>query len=214
VGRPLRHGRQASAADRDPGAGRPPGRPRSADEEAIAGAVLQAMVERGYDGMTVDHVARLAGVGRATLYRRWPTKTAMVIDALGRGRIPVLEDPNSGDPRADFLGLLRTLQATFERERHVIQALQIEAARHPDIALALGRDFIRQRHDVYLGILRRAAAAGMLRATSDLELQARMGPALLLQDLPLSGNKPDPDLPRRIADLIFTDRPEPRRSRR
>ena len=190
------------------------GRPRSADEEAIAGAVLQALVERGYDGMTVDHVARLAGVGRATLYRRWPTKTAMVLDALGRGRIPVLEDPDSGDPQADFLGLLRTLQATFEREHHVIRALQIEAARHPEIGLALGRDFIRQRHEVFVGVLRRAATAGLLRATSDLELQARIGPALLWQDLALSGNEPDPDLPRRIADLIFADRAEPRRSKR
>ena len=190
------------------------GRPRTADEEAIAGAVLQALVERGFDGMTVDHVARLAGVGRATLYRRWPTKTAMVIDALGRGRIPILQDPDSGDPRADFIGLLGTLQATFKREHHVVQALQIEAARHPDIGLALGRDFIRQRHDVYLGILRRAAAAGLLRSPSDLELQARMGPALLLQDLALSANEPDPDLPRRIADLIFADRPQPKRSQR
>ena len=50
--------------------------------------------------MTVDDVARRAGVGRATLYRRWPTKTAMVIDALGRGRFPTLEDPDTGDPRA------------------------------------------------------------------------------------------------------------------
>jgi len=214
LGRPLRHERHAPAADPDPGAGRPPGRPRSADEEAIAEAVLQALVERGYDGMTVDHVARLAGVGRATLYRRWPTKTAMVLDALGRGRLPVLDDPNSGDPRADFVGLLGTLQATFEREHHVIRALQIEAARHPEIGLALGRDFIRQRHEVFVGVLRRAAAAGLLRATSDLELQARMGPALLWQDVALSGKEPHPDLPRRIADLIFADRPEPRRSKR
>ncbi|HEX3605408.1 MAG TPA: helix-turn-helix domain-containing protein, partial [Candidatus Dormibacteraeota bacterium] len=114
MSRPLRHEheeRRAVAPD-PAAAGRRPGRPHTADDEVIAGAVIQALVERGYDGMTVDHVARLAGVGRATLYRRWPTKTAMVIDALQRGRIPALEDPDSGDPRADFLGLLRTLQAT------------------------------------------------------------------------------------------------------
>ena len=197
----------------EPAASRPPGRPRTADDEVIAGAVLQALVERGYDGMTVDHVARLAGVGRATLYRRWPTKTAMVIDALRRGRFPNLEDPDSGDPRADFLGLLRTVQATFEREHHVVRALQIEAARHPDIGIALRRDFVRQRQDVFIGVLRRAATAGLLRAPSDLELQAKMGPALLWHDVSLSTNKPDPDLPRRITDLLFADRAESRRSR-
>lgn len=215
MGRPLRHERQERrAAAPAPVAGRRPGRPRTADDEVIAGAVLQALVDRGYDGMTVDHVARLAGVGRATLYRRWPTKTAMVIDALRRGRFPALEDPDSGDPRADFLGLLRTEQAMFEREHHVIRALQIEAARHPDIGIALDRDFICHRLEVFIGVLRRATTAGLLRAPSDLELQARMGPALLWQDFALSNNEPDPELPRRITDLVFADRPEPRRSTR
>jgi AcrR family transcriptional regulator len=203
-----------SAAPPPPTRQRVGGRPRTADEEAIAGAVLQALVERGYDGMTVDHVARVAGVGRATLYRRWPTKTAMVIDALQRGRFPTLDDPDSGDPRADFLGLLRTVQATFEREHHVIRALQIEAARHPDIGIALRRDFIRERQDVFIGVLRRAATAGLLRAPSDLELQAKMGPALLWQDFALSTDEPHPDLPRRITDLVFADRPQPRRTTR
>ena len=171
-------------------------------------------MERGYDGMTVDHVARLAGVGRATLYRRWPTKTAMVIDALGRGRFPTLEDPDSGDPREDYLSLLRIVQATFEREHHVIRALQLEAARHPDIGVALSRDFIAQRLDVLTDVLRRAAAAGLLRAPSDLELLARLGPALIWQHCALLSNEPDPALPRRITDLVFADRPEPRRSKR
>lgn len=195
----------------DTAARRRPGRPRTADDAAIAGAVLQALVERGYDGMTVDHVARLAGVGRATLYRRWPTKTAMVIDALGRGRFPTPEDPDTGDPRADFLSLLRSVQATFEREHHVIRALQLEAARHPDIGVALRRDFIPERLDVLMVVLRRAAAAGLLRAPTDLELLARVGPALIWQHCALLADEPDPDLPQRITDLVFADRPEPKR---
>jgi AcrR family transcriptional regulator len=161
--------------------------------------------------MTVDHVARLAGVGRATLYRRWPTKTAMVIDALGRGRFPTPEDPDTGDPRADFLSLLRSVQATFEREHHVIRALQLEAARHPDIGVALRRDFIPERLDVLMVVLRRAAAAGLLRAPTDLELLARVGPALIWQHCALLADEPDPDLPQRITDLVFADRPEPKR---
>jgi AcrR family transcriptional regulator len=193
---------------------RGPGRPRTADDAAIGSAVLEALVERGYDGMTVDHVARLAGVGRATLYRRWPTKTAMVIDALGRGRFPTPEDPDTGDPRADFLSLLRVVQATFEREHRVLRALQLEVARHPEIGMALSNDFIRQRLDVLVGVLRRAGEAGLLRAPSDLELLARMGPALIWHHFALLTNEPDPDLPGRITDLVFADRPEPRRSKR
>src|SRR5438874_1769332 len=88
--------------------------------------------------------------------------------ARGTGR-------GSGDPRADFLNLLRVVQATFEREHHVMRALQLEVARHPDIGVALSRDFIAQRLDVLIGVLRRAAGAGLLRASSDLELLARLG---------------------------------------
>ena len=212
MSRPLRQERRAAAAD--PAPVRAPGRPRTVDEDVIAGAVLQALVERGFDGMTVDHVARLAGVGRATVYRRWPTKTAMVIDALGRGRFPVMEDPDSGDPRADYETLLGSLQATFGREHHVIRALQIEAARHPDIGAALRRDLLPQRKEVLIGVLRRAATAGLLRTSSDLELLARVGPALIWEHVALSADEPDPDLPRRITDLVFADRPQPRRSKR
>ena len=193
---------------------RRPGRPRAANEGVIAGAVLQALVERGYDGMTIDYVARLAGVGRATLYRRWSTKTAMVIDALGRSRFAALEDPNSGDPRADFESLLGILQATVEREHHIIRALAIETARHPDIGIALRRDLVPQRKEVLIGVLRRAATAGLLRAPSDLELQGRLGPALIWEPFALSDNEPDPDLPRRITDLVFADRRQPATSRK
>lgn len=223
MGRSVRHvrhdrhdrrDRRDRAADHDPAAIRRPGRPRRADDEVIAGAVLAALVERGYEGMTVDHVARLAGVGRATLYRRWPTKTAMVIDALGRGRFPAPEDPDSGDPRADFEHLLRVVAETFEREHRVMRALQLEVARHPDIGVALSRDFIAPRLDVVVGVLRRAATAGLLRGPADLELLARVGPALIWQHFTLLTNEGDPDLPRRITALVFADPPEPNRSRR
>lgn len=186
---------------------RRPGRPRITDEEAVARAVLRALVERGYNGMTVDHVARLAGVGRATLYRRWPTKTAMVIDALGRSRLAALEDPDSGDPQADFEDLLRILHAAVEREHHIVRALEIETDRHPDLGIALRRDFVAQRKEVLIGVLRRAANAGLLRVPADLELLARLGPALIWEHFALSAHGPsDPDLPRRISELIFVDR--------
>jgi AcrR family transcriptional regulator len=192
---------------------RRPGRPRITDEEAVARAILQALVERGYDGMTVDHVAQLAGVGRATLYRRWPSKTAMVIDALGRSRFAALEDPNSGDPQADFEDLLRTLQATAEREHHVVRALEIETVRHPDLGIALRRDLIAERKEVLIGVLRRAATGGLLRAPADLELLARLGPALIWEQFALAGGPADPDLPRRISQLLFADRVQLRRKR-
>jgi tetracycline repressor-like protein len=106
------------------------------------------------------------------------------------------------------------VQATFEREHRVIRALQLEVARHPDIGVALNRDFIAQRLDVLVGVLRRAAAAGLLRAPSDVELLARLGPALIGQHFALLADEADPDLPGRITDLIFADHQPPRRTKR
>jgi AcrR family transcriptional regulator len=194
---------------------RRPGRPRNTDDEAVARAVLAALVERGFDGMTVDHVARLAGVGRATLYRRWPSKTAMVIDALGRSRLAELEDPQSGDPQADFEHLMRILHAAIEREHQIVRTLEIETDRNPDLGIALRRDFVAQRKDVLIGVLRRAAADGLLRAPSDLELLARLGPALIWEHFAFAAEgPPDSDLPRRISELIFADRPRRRPGKR
>jgi hypothetical protein len=130
----------------------------------------------------------------------------MVIDALGRSRFAALDDPDSGDPRADFEDLLRTLQGTVEREHHVVRALEIETARHPDLGVALRRDVIAQPKDVFIAVLGRAAAAGLLRAPSDLELLARLGPALIWEQFALSGEGSDPDLPGRIGELVFADR--------
>lgn len=61
------------------------GRPRDpARDDTIAAAVLEKLVDVGYEAMTVDAVAALAGVGRATVYRRWPSKANMVIGAISR----------------------------------------------------------------------------------------------------------------------------------
>jgi hypothetical protein len=139
----------------------------------------------------------------------------MVIDALGRSRFAALDDPDSGDPRADFEDLLRTLQATAEREHHVVRALEIETVRHPDLGVALRRDVIAQRKQVLISVLARAADGGLLRAPADLELLARLGPALIWEGFALSGGEgSDPDLPGRIGELVFADRVRSRRGRR
>jgi hypothetical protein len=138
----------------------------------------------------------------------------MVMDALGRSRFAALEDPDSGDPQADFECLLHALQATAAREHHLVRALEIETVRHPDLGIAVSRDIVAQRKEVVVGVLRRAAEQRLLRAPSDLELLARVGPALIWEQIALSGEEPDPDLARRISQLVFADRGQSRRDDR
>ena len=92
------------------GAGaRRPGRPRDPEaDEAILRAAQETLTERGLQRFTVDDVARRAGVGKATLYRRWPSRAALVVATIERlvDRRPVTV---TGDPRADLASYLRTL---------------------------------------------------------------------------------------------------------
>ena len=83
---------------------RGPGRPRDArHDQAILAATLRILQEKGYGGLTIEGVAARAGVGRPTIYRRWPSKPALVVAALvqsARLAVPVLD---TGSLRRDLI---------------------------------------------------------------------------------------------------------------
>ena len=74
---------EAQPASGNPGDRRGPGRPRSADaDKAIVEATLEMLADEGYYALSLEAVAARAGVGKATIYRRWPGKRELVGDAL------------------------------------------------------------------------------------------------------------------------------------
>src|SRR5262245_39351597 len=120
VGRVIRHtpqpldpsGSAAVTATPTPSADAAPrrrGRPREADRtDAILQATLALLEEEGYEQLHVQRVAERARVGLATIYRRWPTKQALVAEAV---RCKDMADavPETGDPRADLAAVMRDL---------------------------------------------------------------------------------------------------------
>jgi AcrR family transcriptional regulator len=87
---------------------RPVGRPRSAQaHQAIITAALELLVEKGFDGMSLEAVATRAGVGKKTIYRRWPSKAALVIDALSELHTEPPPVVDTGNFRADMVALFR-----------------------------------------------------------------------------------------------------------
>ncbi|WP_369131140.1 TetR/AcrR family transcriptional regulator [Modestobacter roseus] len=95
-------------ADGDrPGRG---GRPRDPSRDgAIRAAILQVLAESGYTGLTMDAVASAAGVGKATIYRRWRTKSDLVADAVAElSQVPV-DSPDTGNLEGDLRVLLHWL---------------------------------------------------------------------------------------------------------
>jgi AcrR family transcriptional regulator len=70
--------------------------------------VIELYAQVGWNGLTVDEVARRARVGKAAVYLRWPTKEALLVDAMAAEGVPAVPEP-SGDIRADLLELARSL---------------------------------------------------------------------------------------------------------
>ena len=96
----------STAADR-PGRG---GRPRDPSrDEVIRAAILQVLAESGYAGLTMDAVASAAGVGKATIYRRWRTKSDLVADAVAELSQLSIDAPDTGSLEGDMRVLLRWL---------------------------------------------------------------------------------------------------------
>src|SRR6266567_7922740 len=93
---------------------RSPGRPRSLRaERAILDATLDLLASEGFDRLTVEGVAAMAGVGKATIYRRWASKLDLVLAAVGELSVHPLPELTTGSTRDDLVTLLR----------HVIEAL-------------------------------------------------------------------------------------------
>jgi AcrR family transcriptional regulator len=81
---------------------------------AIHEAVLAEIAEHGYAGTTYDRIANRAGTGKPVLYRRWPAKAGMVLDALVAAAPAPVVPADTGSLAADLKAFLRTVQATIE----------------------------------------------------------------------------------------------------
>ena len=88
---------------------RRPGRRRDdSKDDVILEAARELIAERGYEGMTMDAVAERAGTGKATVYRRWPSKVELTVDAVICGRQIVLtvdDVPDTGSLRGDLMAM-------------------------------------------------------------------------------------------------------------
>ncbi len=86
------------------------GRPRDPSRDgAIRAAILQVLAESGYAGLTMDAVAAAAGVGKATIYRRWRTKSDLVTDAVAELSSMSIDTPDTGSLEGDLRVLLHSL---------------------------------------------------------------------------------------------------------
>ena len=147
------------------------GRPRSAKvHQAIVGATLQLVFEVGFRALNMDTIATKAGVGKMTIYRRWPNKAALVMDAFLATVGRETEFPEAARA-TDSIQLQMRLQAKAFRSRfgRVIKALLGEAQFDRDVAEAFRDRWIMPRRRMARNTIERAIREGDLRPDIDPE---------------------------------------------
>lgn len=181
-----------------------PGRPRSEEcDRAIEAAALELLAEDGFGRMSMEGIAARAGVGKATIYRRWDTKEELLVDAVTRGCLDHLVTPDTGSLRADLLELFGAVLARFQRDGPVMLAFAAEQGRHPELAETFRRTFLAERRRVTRQIITRGVERGELAPGADIELLADVAPALFWHRLAVWGGPLDAELPERIVDQFF-----------
>ncbi|MFI5493976.1 TetR/AcrR family transcriptional regulator [Actinoplanes sp. NPDC051859] len=170
------------SVDEDAGRGRKaPGRPRDARAaEAILDAVTDLLGEGlSADAISIEAVATRAGVGKATIYRRWPNKEALLIDAVARmkGPLPVPAGTSVREDLIMLVGLAR--HPHMEHYGRATACLVPELVRSPEMH-AVFQAVTEPRRDVTRQVLLRGIATGELRADLDVELTLLMlaGPSI------------------------------------
>ncbi|MET9506403.1 TetR/AcrR family transcriptional regulator [Streptomyces sp. NPDC006259] len=140
--------------------------------EAIRAAVFEELATVGYARMSIEGIARRAGVGKTAVYRRWRSKLHLVLDIVSAMAVQGLPAPQTGSLEGD----LRVLyEVTSRALRHpvasqIIPDLQAEAARNPEIAEAMQKALRDGQEGVALKIVAAAAQRGEVRGELDDEL--------------------------------------------
>jgi len=144
------------------------GRPRDARvDAAVMSAARELLAEKGFAGTTVEAIASRAGVGKATIYRRWPTREALLL-AVTSADLPEVPTPDTGDLREDLLAIFSRLaeQMRTAGPASYIGDLIGESTRNP----AMRKDFqamIQQRRALCAEIVARARKRGEVRRSVD-----------------------------------------------
>ena len=181
------------------------GRPRSERaHKAILDAAAELLLARGLSAVSMDAVAERAGVSKATIYRWWPTKETLALDALYTEWANVQPDPrDTGSLRGDLLALLLPW-AGLVRSRpyaRVIAALLTQVHTDPAFAAEYRQRVVEPRREQARAVFRRAVERGEIPADTDIELAVDLVYGPLWHRL-LHGHLPLDD--RFVRDVVTT----------
>ena len=179
-----------AGASEAPARGR--GRPRSEEaDQAILAATLKLIGEQGVAGTTIEGVAAEAGVGKTTIYRRWPAKNDLIVAAISE--LPPREFPDTGSLPGDMAAL-----ANLQRERlagtglfRIVPRVLAESMNDADLHRAIMKQVIGPLRELLRQVVVRGIARGELRPDLDVEALVDVLHAIPLYRILLSRGDPE-----------------------
>jgi AcrR family transcriptional regulator len=184
---------------------RRPGRPRSEHaEQAIIEATLDLFAEKGFEGVCVELVAARAGVGKATIYRRWPNKEELLLAAFASLKSPFPE-PKGVSVRDDLLAMVEVMCAdkADPRKARRYALLLGEGEKYPRLMARYKETVVQPRRDALRAVIRRGIQTGELRTDTDVEIaMLSLTGAIMSQEKSQDGTF-DGDFAARLVDGLL-----------
>ncbi len=180
------------------------GRPRSEEaHKAILDATLDLLVEVGFSAMTVEGVASRAGVGKATIYRRWPSKLPLVVEAFGQ--LPGFEEVDTGSLGEDLKKMLRAYLQAFNASplAAVLPSLAGERAHNPELS-ELFEPVSKGRRQPLVRAFERAVDRGEVAPDLDVELAADLVVGPIAVTLFFKGGRLNPRMVGPMVDMALS----------
>ncbi len=153
------------------------GRPRSdRAHRAILDATRDLLVARGFSGLRLEHVAARAGVGKATIYRRWPTRQTLVLELLAELVAPYLATEATGDTREELLASVTNAQRAITETDFgpVIRACLSQIAIDPTLGDPFRAKVVAHRRAEIARVIERGIMRGDLRPDADVDLATEL----------------------------------------
>ena len=172
-------------------------------EDAILSATLDLLDEVGFADLTIEAVAARSGAAKTAVYRRWPSKVPLVVEALIRSR-PELPVPDTGGLRTDLIALWHNLYTGAQRsvERLLPLVASYLGPGDNDLAVLMRERYFEPRLQASSVIVQRAAARGEIRSDADPELAFDLlfGPLAYRY---VRGLPPDDETVGRVVDMTL-----------
>ncbi|MGD2010746.1 MAG: TetR/AcrR family transcriptional regulator [Desulfobacterales bacterium] len=156
---------------KSPGKTARPGRPRSSTAHAaVLAAALKLFRQKGYRSVTIEGIAAEAGVGKQTIYRWWPSKAAVVLEAFARYTAGRITMPDTGNFQGDIEAFLMQAFEMLTRESgQLVRSLMSEALLNDEFAVSMRNIFIASRRSALREILNKAIERGEVASDADIE---------------------------------------------